>query len=210
MVAGLTHRSAGFGILNANVIVGSASAIPRQLAEDALPALQFVQVSEVLPRRFSKAVQIGFRAWVETEPQNRVRTGRSPVEHEKVVLVDTGRDGFAPCVSQAMFEDQSIAFETEGLPVKIRVTSRVPYFMGKLDLLTGLVHGPLAGIDDFVSAELAKRTFVRPAKGAHSDLDERIARLGFVVAQSAAVGQELFYRSGDRVMKFRIVAIKPL
>src|ERR1700693_774244 len=82
--------------------------------------------------------------------------------------------------------------------------------MCELDRLARLVNGPLARISNFVGAKLAKRSVVRPAKSTHADLDERVARLGFVVAESAGVGEELLYWSGDRVVKLWVVAIKPL
>ena len=70
------------------------------------------------------------------------------------------------------------------------------------------VHLPVVG--DLVRAELLEGALLGFADSADADLDEALARLDVVIAESDAVGEKLFHRAEDGVVELGVVLIEPL
>ncbi len=82
--------------------------------------------------------------------------------------------------------------------------------MYELDGIGVFADGPLAGVHDVVGSELAIGGFIGLLEDAYADLDERIAGLGFVVAERMEVGLKFFDGPHDGVVEFGVVAREPL
>ena len=121
--------------------------------EDRLPLGELAQECRVVAADFREAVERGFRARREREPDGHVRAGRLAIEHEEVVVVDRRRDGLRANVLEPVIEHEPVGSEAKGLSVDVAVPGRVPQLVGEVDAVLAGADGPFAAVDDLVGAE---------------------------------------------------------
>ena len=138
-------------IFDREVIVSSAARISRQVASGRLswPGGQLFQIDDAFAVDFRVRLEWVFGLRFEGKVNLHTRSGGNSIEHEEVVVVNLGVNGFGTRVLQAMFEDEHrlVFVELQSLIVDIGVANRRLEMMGENDLCSLGADRPFSSVD---------------------------------------------------------------
>src|SRR5262249_34940546 len=98
----------------------------------------------------------------------------------------------------------------DSLLVHVRVAGIAVEHVREFDPVFALANGPLTRVDDVVGTEALVGGFVWLFHRANADPDKILTRLRVFVSQAYITREELFHRTHDGVVSFRIVLLEPL
>src|SRR5207245_7548021 len=80
----------------------------------------------------------------------------------------------------------------------------------ELNRIRRRANGPLAGIDNLIRVEPPVGRLLGFSHHAHADADEGAAGFGVLIPQTGVMSEKFLDRTGDCVMRLRVVALEPL
>ncbi|MBI4877708.1 MAG: hypothetical protein HY822_24005 [Acidobacteria bacterium] len=195
------HARTQFAVLDADFVVLGAVAETLQGGGHDIPVLQRLPVHDPVSANFGQ-LRVGRTPGLNPEwnGDRKARTGRLPVQHQEIVVVDAGPDGAGSGVFQTVFQHhlRLALSQPHGLPVDVTMARRrMDQFLSEHDGIASLPDGPLSRIGDLVQPVVVVPAFVRFSKGPHTDFDEGAARLGLLPRERS----ELVHRAGDRAAR---------
>src|SRR5258708_8180332 len=95
------------------------------------------------------------------------------------------------------------------LAVAVGVARVDGHLVSELNPVRSFANSSLAGIDNLVRLEPLVGRLLGFLHHAYADADEPLARLGVGVSQSGVMSEKLFHRTGDRIVRLRVVLVEP-
>src|SRR5690349_7679144 len=141
----------------------------------------------------------------------RIRTSGLSIHNEEVMVVYSCFYDATAGVSQRMLQSQHRLDISKPycLAVAVGVARVTGHLMSEFDPVRSSANGTLAGIDNLVRLEPLVGGLIGFLHHAYADADEALARLGVGVSQSSVMSEKLLHRTGNRIVRLRVVLVEP-